>query len=498
MKLSKLVDGIGEWGRGPSDPEINKICYDSRQVAKGDMYVALIGAKLDGHDFIASACERGAAAVVHSRDCEMPAGVVGVKVPDSRDALSKLATRFYHDPSSRITVIGVTGTKGKTTTTYLIEHILNECGIKCGLMGTIQYRTGARTMTAGNTTPESLDIASYMSEMVEAGCRAAVMEVSSHALVQGRVSDICFDVGVFTNLGHDHLDYHLTFEGYAIAKAKLFSSLSQNRGGANKLPVKAAVLNADDQYSGFMGRHAREAGARSITYGLQKGSFLYADDIRKGLGGNTFTVRTIEGESVEVTTKLMGSFNIYSCLAAMGACLAAGIGLDRSAVALASFEGVPGRFQSVDAGQDFAVVVDYAHTPDSLENVLRTARDITSGRLISVFGCGGDRDRTKRPKMGAVSQQLADYTLLTSDNPRSEDPMAIIREISEGMIPGKAYEVEPDRRAAIKKAVRLARQGDLVVIAGKGHETYQIKGQTTVHFDDREEAASAITELLGK
>ena len=495
MKLSKLLDGIGDWKQGMPDPEVTKICYDSRQVGKGDLYVALIGAKLDGHSYINSACERGAVAIVHSRAYEVPEGVVGIKVPDSREALSKLARRFYHDPSSRLKVVGVTGTKGKTTTTYLIEHILNACGMKCGLLGTIQYRTGSRVMTAGNTTPESLDLAAYMDEMDEAGCKAVVMEVSYHALVQGRVSGVNFDVGVFTNLGHDHLDYHLTFEGYAIAKAKLFSAMAESVSGNGKPAVKTAVLNADDQYSGFMGRHAREAGARSITYGLQKGAFMYADDIIKGIDGNTFTVRTIEDESAEVKTSLMGSFNIYNCLAAIGACMGLGVSLKDAAAALSTFVGVPGRFQRVDAGQGFAVIVDYAHTPDSLENVLKTARDITTGKLISVFGCGGDRDRTKRPKMGAISQQLADHTVLTSDNPRTEEPMSIIRDITAGMIPGKAFEVEEDRRLAIRKAISLAAPGDVVVIAGKGHETYQIKGLTTIHFDDREEAEQAVREL---
>lgn len=498
MRLSKLVEGIGTMAPGSADPEINRICYDSRQVGKDDLYVALIGAKQDGHDFIQSACERGAAAVVLSRTRRVPGAAIAINVPDTREALSKLAMRFYYDPSSRLKVIGVTGTKGKTTTTYLIEHILNSAGIKCGLMGTIQYKTGSRTMTAGNTTPESLDIASYMAEMIEAGCKACVMEVSSHALVQGRVADVCFDVGVFTNLGHDHLDYHLTFEGYAIAKAKLFTALAECKDVSGKDIGKTAVLNADDQYSGFMGRHAREAGARSITYGFKSGAFLMAADIEKGHDGSIFTVRTLDGEEVGVSTPLMGNFNIYNCLAAMATAMALGVPLADSAAALESFNGVPGRFQRVDAGQGFAIVVDYAHTPDSLENVLKTARDITAGRVISVFGCGGDRDKTKRPMMGAISQQLADYTVVTSDNPRTENPASIIGEIVAGMIPGRGYEVEADRKEAIRKAVRMARPGDMVLIAGKGHETYQINGNTTIHFDDREEAAEAARELSGR
>ncbi len=497
MKLSELVDGIG-----PSeltaieDIEINRVCYDSRQVKPGDLYVALIGAKLDGHDFVKSACERGASAVVHSRAIAIPDGVVAIKVDDCRAALSKIAARFFNYPSARLKVIGITGTKGKTTTAYLVERILSSNGIKCGMLGSLEYKTGLRKINAVNTTPESLDIAGYMSEMLIAGCTACIMEVSSHALAQGRVEDVCFDVGVLTNMGHDHLDYHLTYEGYVMSKAKLFSSLGKCQEESQKQGHRAAVINADDKYADYMGRQAREAGARGITYGLSNGAYLYADEIEKGPTSTSFHVRTLDGADVAVNTGLIGTFNVYNCLAAIGACLPLGVGLEESAAALSGFHGVPGRFEKVDAGQDFSVIVDFAHNPESLESVLATAREFTKGVLIVVFGCCGNRDRTNRPWMASISQKLADRVFITHDNPLDEEPENIIDDIRAGLNEGTPYEIERDRGIAIRKAIGSAKSGDTVLIAGKGAETYQKTGQKVIHFDDREEAAAAIKERI--
>jgi UDP-N-acetylmuramoyl-L-alanyl-D-glutamate--2,6-diaminopimelate ligase len=496
MKLSELVMGLA---CAPcADTDIDKVCYDSRQVQPGDLYVALIGARLDGHDFIKSACDRGAAAVIHSRHVEIPEGVIGIRVDDSRAALSKVACRFYKFPSSRLKVVGITGTKGKTTTAYLVRHILAANGMKPGMLGSLEYNTGLRKINALNTTPESLDVAEYMAEMLVAGCDSCVMEVSSHALAQGRVEDVSFDVGVLTNMGHDHLDYHLTYEGYLMAKAKLFAKLGERLDEGSKPWIGTAVINADDQYADYMGRKARDAGARSITYGLGKSAYLLADDIIKGPSGTGFSVRTLDGDEVCVSTGLVGTFNVYNCLAAMGTCMALGINLEASAASLLSFEGIPGRFEKVGKGQEFSVIVDFAHNPESLESALNTAREFTNGKLIVVFGCCGNRDRSNRPWMARISQRLADRVFVTHDNPLDEKPESIIEDIKAGLTEGTPYEIEPDRAVAIRKAIALAQKGDTVLIAGKGAETYQRTGQRVVHFDDREEAMAAIKERGGK
>ncbi len=496
MRLSELVRGIAP--EPQQDAEVSGVSYDSRKVVPGDMYVALIGSKADGHDFIPQAVAQGAAAVVHSRDMELPQGVAGAKVDDTRAALSKIADRFYGHPSGKLRVIGITGTKGKTSTAYLVEHILESMGIRCGLMGSLEHKTGARRIKAVNTTPESLDVACYMAEMVQAGCKACVMEASSHALQLGRVEDVCFDIGVLTNMGHDHMDFHLTYEGYLMAKAKLFSMLSREcPDGPQELKGKrAAVINSDDEYSDYMQRRARDAGARSIGYGLGEASFLRATGIACSAGHTCFTVSTMEGESARVETKLAGVFSIYNCLAAMGVCLAMGISLGDSAKAIAGFTGVPGRFERVEQGQDFNVIVDFAHNPESLQSALQTARELTDGRLTVVFGCCGDRDRTNRPWMARIAQELADSVIVTHDNPLDEEPERIISDIKEGLTLATPYEIEPDRGIAIRKAIGAARKGDTVLIAGKGAETYQKTGQLAIHFDDREEAALAIKERV--
>lgn len=496
MRLSELVKGIAP--EPPMDAEVTGISYDSRKVVTGDLYVALIGSKADGHGFVQQAASGGAVAVLHSRDITLPQGIAGARVDDTRAALSKIADRFYGHPSGRLRVIGITGTKGKTSTAYLIEHILEKNGIRCGLMGSLEYKTGARRIGAVNTTPESLDVARYMAEMAESGCKACVMEASSHALQLGRVEDVCFDIAVLTNMGHDHMDFHLTYEGYLMAKARLFSMLSREcpLGDAELKTMKAAVINSDDAYADYMQRRSRDAGARAIGYGLGEHSFLRAVDITRTTGHTTFTASTMDGESAQVVTGLAGVFSVYNCLAAMGAALAVGISLKDSAAAIASFTGVPGRFERVDEGQDYNVIVDFAHNPESLQSALQTAREMTEGRLTVVFGCCGDRDRTNRPWMARIAQELADSVIVTHDNPLDEDPARIISDIRAGLTLATPYEIEPDRGIAIRKAIKAAKRGDTVLIAGKGAETYQKTGQLVIHFDDREEAALAIKERI--
>ena len=496
MRLSELIRGMAP--EPSQDAEVTGISYDSRKVVPGGLYVALIGSKADGHSFVPQAVAAGAVAVVYSREIELPDGVAGAKVEDTRAALSKIADRFYGHPSGRLRVIGITGTKGKTSTAYLVEHILLRNGIKCGLMGSLEHKTGSRRISAVNTTPESLDVARYMAEMAEAGCKACVMEASSHALQLGRVEDVCFDVGVLTNMGHDHMDFHLTYEGYLMAKARLFSMLAREcqYGIADLKGRKTAVINMDDEYADFMLRRSRDAGARSIGYGLGESSFLRAVDIVREIGRTTFTAATMDGDSARVETRLAGVFSVYNCLAAMGAALAMGISLKDSAEAIASFAGVAGRFERVEAGQDFNVIVDFAHNPESLQSALQTAREMTDGRLTVVFGCCGNRDRTNRPWMARIAQELADSVIVTHDNPLDEEPSQIISDIKVGLTLATPYEIEPDRGIAIRKAVGAARRGDTVLIAGKGAETYQKTGQLAIHFDDREEAALAIKEMI--
>ncbi len=496
MRLSDLLRGIA---KEPShDAEVTGVSYDSRKVSPGDLYVALIGSKADGHDYIPQAVAGGAVAVVHSRDIPLPQGVAGARVEDTRAALSKIADRFYGHPSGKLRVIGITGTKGKTSTAYLVEHILESVGIRCGLMGSLEYKTGLRRINAVNTTPESLDVARYMAEMADAGCKACVMEASSHALQLGRVEEVCFDIGVLTNMGHDHMDFHLTYEGYLMAKARLFSMLSREcpDGIAELKGMKAAVINSDDEYADYMQRRARDAGARSIGYGLGEGSFLRATEIARQAGHTAFIVSTMDGESARVETGLAGVFSIYNCLAAIGTALAMGIGLKESAAAIAGFAGVPGRFERIEAGQDFNVIVDFAHNPESLQSALQTARELTDGKLTVVFGCCGDRDRTNRPWMARIAQELADSVIVTHDNPLDEEPARIISDIRAGLTLATPYVIEPDRGIAIRKAIGGARKGDTVLIAGKGAETYQKTGQLVIHFDDREEAALAIKERM--
>lgn len=469
---------------GDPDREILGLTHDSRAVVPGFLFAALRGATHDGIAFIPEAVARGAAAVLADREVHVPQGVTVVRVAHARRALGQLAAAFFGHPSRRLRVIGVTGTNGKGATTYLIEAILSAAGRRCAIIGTTGVIMDGETTPSSRTTPEALDLQAALARMVERGCEAVAVEVTSHALVQERVGGCRFEVGVFTNLTRDHLDFHRSMEAYRAAKARLFAVL----------PAQGwAVLNADDPSAPVMRAVTR---ARVLTYGLRARAEVRARNVRLHLRGSEFVAETPAGTEV-ISLRLAGGFNVANALAALAVGVTQGISLKTMAEALAEMPGIPGRFESIDTGQPFAVVVDYAHTPDGLENVLRTARQITGGRLIAVFGCGGDRDRTKRPHMGRIAAEWSDHVVVTSDNPRSEDPLAIIEEIRPGVEAGAVardvvVEYEPDRRRAIAAAIEAARAGDVVVVAGKGHETYQEIAGVRYPLDDREVVREAL------
>ena len=487
--------------QGETDLEVREIISDSKRVSPGALFVALKGAKLDGRQFISEAIERGAVAVVLEGpipriDVKSDSPATFVRVADSRQALSHLASYFFENPTAGIRLIGVTGTNGKTTTAFLIHSLLKHAGFSTGLLGTILYDLGKRKMEATHTTPGLIDLQGFFSEMRSAGITHAVMEVSSHALDQGRVEGCRFDAAVFTNLTQDHLDYHGTLEGYFASKRKLFDQTDGKQ-----------LINIDDPW----GRRLQEElpSNRTWRYGIERKGDIYPLKIASGLDGTRMTVQTPIGE-MEIASSLAGRYNGYNLLAAVGVGVALGFSKSTISSGIASMKGVPGRFEKVDLGQDFTVIVDYAHTEDALDRLLQAVCDLSPRRVITVFGCGGDRDRGKRAKMGAVSARLSDKTILTSDNPRSEPPISIIQEIEAGFktqkrttgsgnIPPSSpdYEIVPNRQEAIRRAIGLAEAGDAVVIAGKGHENYQILGKERLPFDDREVARTVLAARAG-
>ncbi|MGI6128647.1 MAG: UDP-N-acetylmuramoyl-L-alanyl-D-glutamate--2,6-diaminopimelate ligase [bacterium] len=476
-----------------ADMPINQIAYDSRLVQPGGLFVAVRGYKTDGHIFVHQALKRGAKAVVVDRpEVEVPPGVVRILVPDSRAALPDLAAAFYGYPSRQLKVVGVTGTNGKTTTAFLSEAIFKAAGYKTGLIGTVENHVGDQVLPVERTTPESVEVEQLLWQMTQSDVTHTAMEVSSHALDLGRVKNIEFDVAVFTNLTQDHLDFHGTLDNYRQAKAQLFAGLGRT---TNKTGQQVAVLNADDPSSKAM---QAATSANVLTYGINNAADITATEVKIKVQEAVFTLRTPVGQQ-RVSLHTTGLFSIYNALAACGVGLSQGIELATIVAALETMPGVPGRFEQVKCGQDFAVIVDYAHTPDGLENILTTAREFATGRVMLVFGCGGDRDRTKRPVMGRMGVEYADKVFITSDNPRTEDPKAIISEIETGAKEaGSAhgsYSLIPDRRQAIYAALKEGKRGDVVLIAGKGHETYQILGQETIHFDDREVVRDFFKEL---
>ncbi len=483
--ITKMVQPLTV--KGPQSCEIEGIAYDSRQVRPGFLFVALHGHRQNGDDFIADALKRGAVAVVADSDRWTGRNVTTIVVKDTRQSLAEIACAFYEEPSSRLQMIGVTGTNGKTTTSFMVRDIMNAAERPAGLIGTIRYEIGQRIIPAARTTPEAPDIQAMLDRMLKAGCRSAVMEVSSHGLDQKRVWGIDFDVGVFTNLSQDHLDYHETMEKYFAAKTQLFRGLGQMEKRAY------AVINMDDAW-GLQLANTNGFSARLITYGVHPTAMVMAEDVHLAADHSTFRLVTPWGAAA-VRLRLPGAFNVSNALAATAATAVLGVDVGLIAQTLEKTESVPGRLERIPADRGFHVFVDYAHTPDALENVLMTLRAFTRGRLITVFGCGGSRDRGKRPLMGAAAARLADYTILTSDNPRNEEPAAIIEEIEAGMQGSETCESEVDREKAIFKALSMAKPGDVVLVAGKGHENCQEFADTVVPFDDREVVRRLLNNL---
>ena len=471
MRLRELLEGMEVISQTISpDTEITHVCVDSRATQKGSLFVAVPGNRCDGGHYARQAVDRGAVCGVCQS--ELPPDLPWGKVRDARLALSQLACRWYGHPSRQLTMLGVTGTNGKTTVTYLLRHILQRTGMKTGLIGTVQHIVGEQTLPAQRTTPDALQIQQLLSAMTKNGCSHAVMEVSSHALDQHRAEGIDFAVGIFTNLTEDHLDYHGTMGCYCDAKAKLFQM------------SRMGVCNADDPWTE---RLLAGASCPSVYYGIHNPAEVWAEDIFLHSRSVDFTVCTARTRT-PVHLGVPGRFSVYNALGAIAACGVLGIPPEECAAALATFPGVAGRMEVVPTpGKPYTLLIDYAHTPDALENVLKTVRGFAQNRVIAVFGCGGDREREKRPLMGHIAGKLADLTIITSDNPRTEEPMAIIRDILPGIAGAEdKYIVEPDRRGAIALAMGRAAAGDVIVLCGKGHETYQEIGDKTIPMDERE------------
>lgn len=491
MRISELVKNLQCKILG-DDVEIGGISYDSRKVSQNQIFCAIRGYKTDGHKYINTAINNGAIAILVEEEQDVDAHITQIIVQDTRETAGKIAAAYHNFPANKLKIIGVTGTNGKTTTTYLIKAILEQAKFKVGLIGTIQNLIGDKVSPAKRTTPESLELQELLAQMYQEGVTHVVMEVSSHALELKRVSGINFDVAVYTNLTQDHLDFHHDFQHYYLAKAKLFSNLHYHK---DKSFSPVAIINYDDAYGLQV---ASKSSAPVYSYGIDQHTQFYACDLEVGNQGVKYRLVTPFGE-INLSLKLTGRFNVYNSMAAAAACLSLGVDINSVKSGLESILGVSGRFELVNHGQDFAVIVDYAHTPDSLTNVLQTARALTNGKVITVFGAGGDRDRTKRPLMGEAAAMLSDYVIITSDNPRSEDPSLIAADIEQGIRrvhnPHLVYEIELDRRSAVNKAINLAQSNDVVIIAGKGHEDYQEFSDHTITFDDRTEAHKALKEL---
>ena len=471
---------------GPLDRQVENIAYDSRRVQRHTMFVALRGEKTDGHQFIGQAIDKGASVIVAEREQKDPR-VTCLVVENTRTALADFSATFYGHPARKLKLAAVTGTNGKTTTTFLIKHICENAGLRCGLVGTVRYEIGERVLPAIRTTPESLDLQELLAQIASAGCKAAVMEASSHALAQDRTRGLEWDVAVFTNLTQDHLDFHGTMDNYFEAKAKLFTALATQK--RKREPF--AIVNIDDRY-GRQLLDKIDKRVAVVTYGMGTRADFRASNYRAEFSGTSYQLDA-HGKSYLVRLPLIGRFNVGNSVAALGAANALGINLRNAVLSLAKAPQVPGRLELVPARRQFQVFVDYAHTPDALGNVLKTLRELEPQCLIAVFGCGGDRDRQKRPLMAEMADRLADYSIITSDNPRKEDPNAIVSEIEKGFR-SNHYEKIVDRTEAINRAVALARPRDIVLIAGKGHETYQEFGDHTVPFDDIQVARRAIED----
>lgn len=466
--------------------EVETIVYDSRMAKPGAIFVAMKGEHVDGHDFIEQAINNGAEVVVSQRPYKHPKATL-VIVPDSRVAMGELARGLYGYPSGHLKVTGITGTNGKTTTSFLLKHICETALLRTGLIGTVRYEIGDRLLPSIHTTPESADIQHLLYQIRAAGCKGAIMEVSSHAIKQKRTQGVEFDVAVFTNLTQDHLDYHRTMESYFEVKAQMFRDLSKQKKKA------VAVVNGDDTYGSILSKDLVPS-VKVLTYGQGRGMDFRGSDYICTLQGARFKLEA-GGRSFLVRLPLIGKFNLYNALAAIAAASVLGIDIRTAVQALKTAPQAPGRLQMVPGKRNFQVFVDYAHTPDALENVLRTLKELATARVITVFGCGGDRDRQKRPLMAASVEKYSDHIILTSDNPRNEDQEQIFNDTKKGFVRA-SYECIPDRKEAIDYAVNMANEKDIILIAGKGHETYQeIEGQK-FPFDDVEVAAAAIREKV--
>jgi len=486
-KLGEVFQGVETaLPAGVRTLEIRQVACDSRKVQQGALFFAMHGAKADGNKFVQEAIKRGAVAIASEEQVPgtIPAGVAWIQVREARKALAITAANFLGHPANALQLVAVTGTNGKTTTTSVVDAIVKASGAKTGLFGTIAYHTPLGDYPAPNTTPESVDLQGFFAEIRDAGGKYAVLEASSHSLAMDRLWGCHFQAAVFTNLTREHMDFHETFEDYFAAKRRLFADT-----GAGAPEV--AVLNADDEFGKRLVRLAK----KTVTYGLESDADIITKKFQLTFDGAAFTAQTPAGK-VHVISRLVGRINVYNLLAAIGAAQALGLSNEVIETGIRNLENVSGRFQRIDLGQPFQVIVDYAHTDDALENLIRTARELNpKGRIITLFGCGGEKDRTKRPVMGEVTGRLSDLTILSSDNPRSEDPLKIISDIIVGLqkTAGK-YLIEPDREKAIGMAMEEARSGDIVLLAGKGHENYQIVADRTFEFDDREVARRALRE----
>ncbi|WP_099157991.1 UDP-N-acetylmuramoyl-L-alanyl-D-glutamate--2,6-diaminopimelate ligase [Virgibacillus ndiopensis] len=485
MKLSEIISVLPFYDSTSSaekDVEINNIEMDSNKINTGDLFVCIRGFKVDGHNFVDEAIKNGARAILAERNVK--ATVQTIIVPDTARALAMITAKFFDFPTSGLPLIGITGTNGKTTITYLLETIFQQLQMKTGIIGTIQLKIGKETFSVPNTTPDALFLQKTFNRMKDQGVSVAIMEVSSHALDMGRVYGCEFDIAIFTNLTQDHLDYHKNMDDYLHAKSLLFAQLGNTYDNRRK---KFAVINRDDPY---YEKIKKSTAQHVITYGYKHDAQVKARNVKLDSLKTSFTLATPNGD-VTVNSRLIGMFNVYNMLAASAAAIVSGVPLSVIKNALETIPGVSGRFESVQVGQSFATIVDYAHTPDSLENVLQTIKEFAKGNVYVVVGCGGDRDRSKRPLMADIALTYADYAIFTSDNPRTEDPQVILDDMTTELTK-EHYDVVVDRKQAIAQAIELAKTDDIVLIAGKGHETYQQIGNIKYKFDDREIAKEAI------
>ncbi len=487
--LKNVAEALNAKLSGETEQNITDVTHDSRQAGPGCLFVAIRGLTLDGHKFIDDVMRRGTVGVIS--ESEAPADFQGIwlQVKNARMALAKAAAVINDNPSHKLKLVGITGTNGKTTTTYLVFALAEANDAKGAMLTTVEYRIGQKSEPAVRTTPEASDTQRFLNEALEAGCTMATMETSSQAIDLHRCDALRFQVAIFTNLTRDHLDYHLTMENYFDAKKRLFD------GRLGEKPV-SSVINIDDEWGAKLAQELKENGQRVVTFAINSPADLTPENIEVSLlKGTSFLLKTPKGNR-QVTSPLVGKPHVYNILAATSASLELGFELDKLAAGIETCVGAPGRFERVPHDGDFAIVVDYAHSDDALLNVLKTARELTKGRIITVFGCGGDRDKTKRAPMGEVAGKYSDLAIITSDNPRTEDPLQIISQIEAGIKEtGCPYLVVSDRRDAIQTAIQKAKSGDVVLIAGKGHETYQIIGHDKFHFDDREIAREALERL---